>query len=155
MLCALCSLPNIQCAQKNCDFDFIFVSPNIVQIFSGVSLSASVCVRVSFVLGFYQKHTRQINQMSQWFTGLWGWLKGGKGAGTGREGPKPTTDDERESISCVSVCAARVVFVVDIVVVFAVKLPPISLPSASSSFAHEHTPHNRCTSAAVLVGLLI
>lgn len=103
MLCALCSLPNIQCAQKNCDFDFIFVSPNIVQIFSGVSLSASVCVRVSFVLGFYQKHTRQINQMSQWFTGLWGVVERGKGSGNGT-GRTETDDWWRTRINFVREC---------------------------------------------------
>jgi len=31
-----------------------------------VYVCVCVCERVSFVLSFYQKHTRQINQMSQW-----------------------------------------------------------------------------------------
>lgn len=59
-------------------FLFYFIFVFTVEILkSGVSVSLSTCVcdrarvcvrvceRVSFVLSFYQKHTRQINQMSQ------------------------------------------------------------------------------------------
>lgn len=75
---------------------------------------ACLCERVSFVLSFYQKHTRQINQMSQW------------AAKTGRNGtarclhpsPLPTAvvaaiaaaDDDELSLAqyvlreCMSVC---------------------------------------------------
>lgn len=83
-----------------------------------------MCLCDSFVLNFYQKHTRHINQMSQWFVCR-------RGAG---EDWEAEDHDDSMTNGCMwaCVCGLQTYFIA-----VAVKLPPISLPLASSShFAH-------------------